>query len=309
VSAKDRLLATMLGGGFARDAPSRKADHGDWATAAVRVALLGDSTLDNVLWIQDGRSVSELLTAALPSGAVCNLAADGFNSADLLRGSEVVLSEGLRESIGDPVPWSEDSTFRPLVQLAALSPPPTHVVLSIGGNDVREILGNMRRLPEIMGGFAQNYPAIVEACRKVTPNVILMWQYRPSLDMDQCYGVYRAMSTLPGPESAEEKLNGLMETIYAPQLEMAKQLRLPIVDLPRTFDIRNEDLYVSQIEPSEKGGMVISALLSHVVLNRDFTKDPSKFYLYTPCIPGEGEVVEEDNGEEPWRIRNGIVKP
>ena len=54
----------------------------------------------------------------------------------------------------------------------------------------------MQRLPEIVQGFMGNYPQIVAKCREITPDVILMLQYRPSFHMDEGgYGVYQAAST------------------------------------------------------------------------------------------------------------------
>ena len=167
-------------------------DHGDWKTAETRIALVGDSTLDNVIWMdnKDGQkqlSVSQHLASSVghdtSTVAVANLAADGFTSSDTLHGSERVISVGLRRTV-DPVPFDEDGVFRPLAQLKELEPAPTHIVLSVGGNDVREILSNMAALPQIIAQFTQNYPAIVDRCLEVCPETILMLQYRPSWYMD-----------------------------------------------------------------------------------------------------------------------------
>lgn len=275
-------------------------DLGDWTKADVRVALLGDSTLDNILWIGAVPCISEQLTTSLPC-AVKNLAGDGFKTTDTLVGSRMVISTAMRQACGDPVDFDADGVFRPLEALKRLAPPPTHVVLSVGGNDVREILGNIGKLPTIMEGFWQNYPALVKACLAVTPNVILQWQYRPSVSEDHHYGVYRAISALPGPGNGVEKLNQLMTTIYEPMLALARELCLPIVDLPRTFDIHDSDLYCSQIEPSAKGGAVISALLRHVVLNHPAGK-ASALYQLLPCLAESGKVIEEANDGRPWTI-------
>lgn len=280
---------------------TRLANHGDWESATVRIALIGDSTLDNVIWIQDEPSIAELLATNVPC-AVKNLAADGFNSTDALNGSRTVISVGLREKIGDSVPFDSDGTFRPLTQLVSLEPPPTHVVLSIGGNDVREILGDISQLPQIIHTFNSNYPAILERCLSVTKNVIIMLQYRPSYYMDGGgYGVYHAIGRMPGPGDAVAKLNGLMQQIYVPVLDAARRHGLPIIDLPRTFDIYQDDLYEHQIEPSARGGQIITALAAHIAASHGPEK-PSTFYMYSSCKPGIGEVVEEPNGDGPWII-------
>mmetsp|Transcript_137466 Transcript_137466/g.342923 ORF Transcript_137466/g.342923 Transcript_137466/m.342923 type:complete len:306 (-) Transcript_137466:52-969(-) len=286
------------------------AAHGEWASESVRIALVGDSTLDNVLWVDSKEpSISEQLACMVHSAAICNLAADGFTSGDVLHGSPSVISVGLRQQICDAVPFDADGCFRPLRQLAELRPPPTHVVLSVGGNDVRHILGNLTDLPQITRELLTNYPAIVRACLEVTRSVILMWQYRPAYNMKD-YGVYQAIEQIPGPGDSVAKLNALMEQIYAPIVDLAEELRLPIIDLPRTFDIHRDELYSHQIEPSAHGGEVIAALVAHVVQNHGADK-PSTMYSYTPCIPGAGQVVEDPTASQrPWAIavtqRDGI---
>merc|ERR1712014_119372 len=92
-----------------------------------------------------------------------------------------------------------------------------------------------------------------------------------------------------------------METIYEPVLALAREKKLPLLDLPRTFDIYNDDLYSHQIEPSAEGGKVIANMLFHVFKN-DGAEKPSTLYTYVPCIPGMGEVKEDLNGQTPWTI-------
>lgn len=47
------------------------------------------------------------------------------------------------------------------------------------------------------------------------------------------------MATLPGPDSAEAKLNKLMHKIYAPIVVTAFEHGLALIDLPNTFDARS----------------------------------------------------------------------
>jgi hypothetical protein len=178
--------------------PLTTTPYGHWSSATVRIALIGDSTLDNCLWVGQGEpSVAEILAGmcfeeapkeedskapkqgqattptletvllsesnvssrpnlasttstthrprmqlATPASttqkwadiSVMNLAADGFNTAGTLFGSEVVLSNNPRNALNDPVPFDSDGVFRPLECLKRLNPKPTHIVLSVGGN-------------------------------------------------------------------------------------------------------------------------------------------------------------------------------
>lgn len=154
-----------------------------------------------------------------------------------------------------------------------------------------------------------------------------MLQYRPSVDMDGSYGVYRAMGAMPGPGSAMDKLNGLLKLVYtrADVFNIARTFNLPIIDLPRTFDPKDASLYQSQIEPSDKvegtslcfvfvrfsrtdtyaahvpdlcalayvqGGALIASLIHHIVRVHDF----SASVLYSKP-PGSADVVEQANVE------------
>jgi len=281
--------------------------QGDWATATTRIALVGDSTLDNVVWVGNDPCIAEQLAALVPESAVANLAADGYTTSDALHGSERVISVGMRGRAGsrggcDPLQYEADGKFCPLIRLAGLKPPPTHIILSVGGNDVREILREMTKLPEVIRAFTPKYIEIVDVCTTASPNVVLMFQYRPSFNMDRGgYGVYQAIGGTPGPGDAVQKMNTLMQTIYTPILEVAKERKLPVIDLPRTFNIWCDELYSHQIEPSAKGGEIISAIVEHVVKN-DSPDKQSTLYSYSPCVPGAGVVSELPNAGEPWLI-------
>ena len=116
------------------------------------------------------------------------------------------------------------------------------------------------------------------------------------------YGVYKAIDTLPVPgcTSGLEKLHFLMESLYPEILKFARDFKLPIIDLPRTFDATDGDLYKCQIEPSAKGGALIADLIAHVVKNHDFD-GPSAFYFKRSTSPGP-VVVEANDGSAPWKI-------
>ena len=92
-----------------------------------------------------------------------------------------------------------------------------------------------------------------------------------------------------------------MEKIYNQFLfKLAAQHNLAIVDLSRSFDYKDQSLYVSQIEPSEKGGQLISKLITHVVQKHDFKK--GKLYMLKNKI-----IVEEDiDPNKKWSIDSSL---
>jgi len=174
-------------------------------------------------------------------------------------------------------------------------------VLSVGGNDVREILGAMHELPAKIAAFHDNYPQIAQACEASGARVIIMLQYRPDLATDlQHYGVYRAIEAgIPGPGDRVAKLNQLMQTIYPNVLATAAAKGWDVLDLPNSFDIHDTSLYRCQIEPSARGGALIAELIAHTVLNRPvvagaklaalISKAPLSRVgiLETPLVPAE----------------------
>lgn len=262
-------------------------------SSSPRVALIGDSTIDNLVWVGGiKKSVPALLHHHLQhSFVIHNLAADAFTSEDVLKGACPVVSGHARAAAGDPFPTSSPSgKFEPLKEVAKLKP--DYAVLSVGGNDVREVLGGMHRLPARLAALQKNYPLIVQSIvQGGTERLVLMTQYRPHRTEDEAYSVYAAMATLPGPGDPLQKLHGLMQLVYAPIFELARAHRLPIVDLTRSMDCDNEGLYCCQIEPSAAGSELIAGLLAHVLQNHDWEKGGSRVYYHADCKSAGKEAV------------------
>jgi hypothetical protein len=263
------------------------------------VVLLGDSTLDNVVWVYGKSSVADHLRVLC--SPVINLAADGFTTTDVLHGGRTVISAAARAQSGDPFPELTGGIFKPLEHLRGISP--HAVVLSVGGNDVREILQEMHLLPERLRRFHENYPRIVEASLETTPRMVLVFQYRPALDKPGDYGVYRAINSTPGPAgNVFTKMHALMENIYGPVLELARKHKIPIVDLPRTFDPSKPHLYECQIEPSEAGGGIIAELIDYVLKYHNFAGTSSLYFK--PNLGARDVVCEANDGSRSWRIEH-----
>lgn len=77
-----------------------------------RVVLVGDSTLDNVVWVHHdgGLSVTDHLKSR--GFTVVNFAADGFTSGQVLEGGAATISKKARAEVGDPFP--PGPVFQPL---------------------------------------------------------------------------------------------------------------------------------------------------------------------------------------------------
>lgn len=283
----------------------------------MRVALVGDSTIDNIVWVREqpdtvcGRLLGKLKGHGIDA-AVHNFAADGFTTHDVLSGAPPSISYRTRLQVGDPFVGVSNvgSPFAPLVHLEATAAahadtaePLSHSILSIGGNDVRRILGNMHSLPAVLSAFHTNYPSIVRRMVHACPHTVLMLQYRPALHMDEgYYGVYHAMETVPGPGTGLQKLNRLMHSLYPDIVfPLARDLRLPIIDLSRSFDVHDSGLFTCQIEPSARGSELIATLMAHVLQHHDFD-GPSLLYYATRGAGADGTyaVSADDNDGRPW---------
>lgn len=93
-------------------------------------------------------------------------------------------------------------------------------------------------------------------------------------------------------------LDFLIEQFYQPMLEKAKKDKLPILDLSNTFD-PYDDLYICGIEPSKKGGTLISEGLEHILRNHDFE---SSSRLYSKSKGDKEYQSVENNSPKDWKV-------
>lgn len=281
------------------------------------MVLLGDSTLDNVVWVEDPREAvpsvlqSELASCAGDGSAtdvrVTNYAADGFTAGDVLRGNGATISWKRRKDTGDPFPTASPlEPFQPLVFLDSLFPAkpddqegvsPTHVLLSVGGNDVRHVLGDMLSLPDALENLVASYSGVLERLlamrEKHGVKVAIMTQYQPCFATDEdYYGVYSSLASAAGAlgvvggtmaagsaggasrgaviAAGSAVLLAVMRQVYAPIMALAAKNRVPVIDLASSLDPKEASLFSHQIEPSAEGGKVIAQLAAHVIVRHDF---------------------------------------
>jgi len=130
------------------------------------------------------------------------------------------------------------------------------------------------------------YPRLLKRILAITPRVVIVMQYRPCIkhEFTAAYGVYQNIDALPIPGAATplRKLEVVLEQVYAPILRLAAEHKLAVVDLPRSMDPHDMSLYKLQIEPSGRGGSLISRLVLHAAAHHG--DRPSTLY-YTPCTP------------------------
>ena len=149
------------------------------------LVLLGDSTLDNILWVPTPSSCIAFQLRAMGFNVV-NYAADGFTTSDVLNGGNPLLSRSVRERAGDSLPgWGAErdecaqGPFEPLKHVeilarksAASDSMGITVVLSVGGNDIRHILSDMRGVEPAVKSLHSNYAAILDHLLRSRPIAI-----------------------------------------------------------------------------------------------------------------------------------------
>ena len=95
----------------------------DQETDEQALVMMGDSTLDNVVWLENGskhKCIKSLLEKSLKF-KVFNYAADGATSTDMLKGACPCISWRSRIENGDPFPIDSINTpFKPIDQLELL---------------------------------------------------------------------------------------------------------------------------------------------------------------------------------------------
>jgi hypothetical protein len=102
-----------------------------------------------------------------------------------------------------------------------------------------------------------------------------------------------------GQELSMATLSGLMEAFYKPILERAKKERIPVLDLPNTFD-PTRALYRAQIEPNAAGGRLIASGITHIIQQHNFEGES---LLYATNLSRDDTFTASPNpGNSGWRV-------
>jgi len=256
------------------------------SAGAYHVALMGDSVLDDFYWLSDPLvdvrvQLESELRKKNPNHRVSNWAVDESTIDCVLYGArprDVYLSSRAWKGI-ENYPTANDGKVYPLRLLASHTP--THVVLSIGGNDARVAFAesfDLENIYRIMigNGIDKSLRTLIQNIVKRVPKLILVYVYHPQITM------FPIIYWLP-PENVVTELLIKFSPIY---FSVAKEFNLPVIDLSRTFNpYDSSDYGTTPIEPSNKSGMYIAKLVEYVLEDFKFgTEENSKVYW---GIPGE----------------------
>ena len=140
--------------------------------------------------------------------------------------------------------------------------------------------------------ITEKYLKIIDEIQTIKPEakLTILLQYTPSTQNDT-YFIYFLMSAIAQERTlaknssaylplalhyvagladhqsqhAVELLHDIMANVYQPMLSALIESNVSVIDLASTFNPSDENLYVSQIEPSEKGANLIANLISDAI--------------------------------------------
>jgi lysophospholipase L1-like esterase len=210
----------------------------------MHIVLLGDSVFDNQSYVGNSPDVRTQLQQLLPpEDKVTLLAMDG--------------------SVIESIP----------AQLKRLPHNATHLVLSIGGNN---LLGQMHELSD-------RVETVAEAMEKVTRSVETFRQrYHQMLTALLAHQLPTTLCTLYNPRFPEAVMRRIAATtlnVFNDALiQEAALAGLPLIDLRLVCDEDTD--FANPIEPSAQGGEKIARTIHEVVSTHDFTQKRVAIYFY-----------------------------
>ncbi len=266
-----------------------------------KVALFGDSTLDNGFWVEQGipynkktHNVTHQTAVALASIEnsksydIANFAVDGATTADLMR--YCLLDKVLPED--DDHPTKSVHQMNELIKWKA-----NVAVLSVAGNNYREaLLGTLRSQlnypqllfrmtpekakPTIKQAFdrvksklLKEYKQIIDEVTEDNPDLsrlVLMSQYYPSITEFTAYFIYTGFSHVARAEGlGQDMFTAVEETmneLYRDVLKYAATKNKEIVFVDVTSSLNPLDgNHTHQIEPNEKGSVIMGRLIAGAI--------------------------------------------
>ncbi|WP_115707959.1 SGNH/GDSL hydrolase family protein [Legionella sainthelensi] len=290
-----------IGEGYPRNTGRLKKVIGTSQEASQKVALMGDSTIDNGYWVdkkipyaEKSHTVTHQTALALANNAqsgsyyIGNFAVDGATTTDLMRYCR----------LDKVLPTDKDHLDSRVHQLESVTEwKPDVAVLSVAGNNYREALANtlinqinypkllLRITPEsakpiINSAFQKvkekillDYKMIIDQLVEQNPQlsrIVLLSQYYPSITEFTPYFIYTGFSHLARSEGksqgpfpvVEETMNELYREILAYAITKGKEI--VFVDVTSSLNPLGGK-HSHQIEPNEQGSAIMGRLIAKAV--------------------------------------------
>jgi lysophospholipase L1-like esterase len=302
------------------------------------VTLLGDSTIDNRVWVggvtknfllglvgygldeskvkvqkshrwfwKPKLSVVEHLMDAMPTCEFNDFTNDGFTTGDILTGNFK------NKVFGNAFNIYPQEFFQPIIASEPSIKRSDFVILSIGGNDIREFLmrsvarnDSPQKMSNIKSDFEEvketlkrNYVSILVKIYTANPQakIILMTQYYPSMIQNN-YKIMEHMRTLGealwATPDAEIALHKIMRDIYTDiyiSLQKSGVKNFLIADVTSSLNPYDANNHVSQIEPSASGGKKIARMLQFL-LTYESTKVDTAYRFWPEFFMKESDDAD-----------------
>lgn len=266
------------------------------------ISLVGDSVLDNFYWLDDHtEDVRKQLSDLMPESTVYNFAVDESTINDITYGIipknyyQKARWKHFNGNYAYPTS-SVDNKVYPLKLLKKTNP--DYIIVSAGGNDGRVHLDKLlwgsaeNMISAVLNdGLIHNFEMMFLNLKKTCKNgkMVFVLVYKPHETIFQKFreSIGWGLQFLPVENmfGFSEKLDCVYDHFRKVFIEKAKSYRIPIIDLSKTFNPKDDSHYgTTPIEPSNKSGLCISKLIKHVVENHNFKGE--SFVYYSPNCKG-----------------------
>jgi hypothetical protein len=282
------------------------------------ITILGDSTIDNKLWIFPGLtgnylydrlgikrentatrikkshdtfwktelSIIEHLTDILPNYTIHDYSNDGFTTGDCLHGAYKDWVFGEKKFSLFPHEY-----FLPLESSAQDIRKSQYVILSVGGNDLREFLVRLSMIEDedarkkeikdqfdiVLKNLHNQYLEIFQSIRNLNSDaiIILATQYYPSVKQNH-YQIYslileigKTLNLGVNPNDPMDIIHEIMKETYRSIINSIPKEKVVIVDITSSLNPFDNENHAHQIEPSNVGGKKIARMLKHIITQSD----------------------------------------
>jgi hypothetical protein len=292
------------------------------------ITFLGDSTIDNRIWVDGIRknyiytrlsfsrskvlrgisqfsrylfrkklSVIENVIKMMPDHEIHDFTNDGFTTEDCLSGAyrDKVFGRGTFSLF-------PHQFFQPLAAGKESLKASDVIVVSVGGNDVREFLQIIesrnsdakvtflkKQFPVVMKDLKINYIKLLDTLLQLNPNakIILMSQYYPSV-IQKNYRIYEKMSAIGAALNLGGESHHPMNVIHDIMKEAYKGIlnhvveknisQVMVADVTSSLNPFDDNNHVCQIEPSAEGGNKIAKMLKYLITQNPALGNAYRFY-------------------------------
>lgn len=291
-----------IGEGYPTTTGRLKRVIGSELQQAIKVALLGDSTLDNGFWVQKKTKYADKTHTVTHQVAVA--LAHATNNTDSYEIANFAVDGATTENLSESCPLNKvlpadsDHPAKLVHQLYASAVwEPEVAVLSVGGNNYREALRAILRkkltdfqllfrvtpeetkpiikdaFNEVKRKLIEDYKAIIDDLISLNPNlnrIVLLSQYYPSITDYTPYFIYEGFSHIARAEGkgqtpfalVEETMNDLYQSVL--QYAATKNKELVFVDVTSSLNPLGGN-HTHQIEPNEQGSEIMGQLIAKAI--------------------------------------------